>query len=71
LLGERDQRVADGKRKIAGPRRGETQDLEAVRQQSRVAALAAIFDIVMDRVIVGRKGLEGGEMRLGHGRLGI
>ena len=35
-------------------------------QQPRVAALAAIFEIVMDRVIVAREGLEGGKMRLGH-----
>src|ERR1700747_2385710 len=33
LLGEGDQRLADGKRKIAGTRSGETKDLEAVRQQ--------------------------------------
>ena len=56
LLGERDQRVADGKRKIAGPRGGETQDLKAMREQPRVAALAAIFAVVMDRVIVAPKG---------------
>src|SRR6516162_1809367 len=52
LLGEGDQRVADGEREIAAPRGGETEDLEAMRQQTRVTALAAIFNVVMDRVIV-------------------
>jgi len=40
--------------------------LKGVRQQTRVAALAAIFDVVVDRVIVAREGLEGGEMRVGY-----
>jgi len=31
-----------------------------------MAALPAIFDIVMDRMIVDREGLKGGKMRLCH-----
>jgi len=64
LLGKGDQRVADGERKIAGPRCGETQDLEAVRQHPWMAALAAIFDVVMDRMVVQADGLERGEIRI-------
>src|SRR5882724_5909756 len=66
LLDKGDQRVADGVGKGAGPRCGEREDLKAVRQRALVAALAAILDIVMDRVIVGGKRLESGEMGLGH-----
>src|SRR6516165_7808720 len=53
--------------KGARTRRGETQDLEAVGERTFVAALAAIFEVVMDRMIVGGDRLEGGEVRLGHG----
>src|SRR5258708_34908694 len=53
--------------KGAGAGRGEAQYLEAMRQRPGVAALAAIFDIVMDRMIVGRDRLEGGKIRLGDG----
>ena len=47
-------------------RRRERQDLEAVRQRPLMAAFTAILDIVMDRVIVGRDRLKGGEMCFGH-----
>src|SRR5437667_12378966 len=53
--------------KGARTRRGVTQDLEAMGQRPLVAALAAIFDIVVDRMVVGRDRLKGGEMGLGHG----
>ena len=36
-------------------------------KQSAVAVRPAELDVVMDRVIVAREHLEGGEMRLGHG----
>jgi hypothetical protein len=35
-----------------------------MRQRAGMAPLAAIFDIVMDRVIIGRDGLERGEIGL-------
>src|SRR5437899_3564853 len=66
LLDEGDQRFADDVGKDAGTRCGERQDLEAVRQRPLVAALTAILDIVMYRVIIGRDRLEGGEMGFGH-----
>src|SRR6516164_2218311 len=66
LLDKRDQRVADGEREAAGARRGDAQNLEAVRQRARVAAPAAVFDIALDRMIIAREHLEGGEMSLGH-----
>src|SRR5580704_16300583 len=53
--------------KSPGPGGGEAQHLEAVRQRTGMSALAAIFDIVVDRMIVGGNGLECGEIRLGHG----
>src|SRR6266446_10422793 len=59
LLDKGDQRVADSVGKGAGPRCGEIEDLEAVRQRPLVPAPAAILDIVMDRVIIGRDRLEG------------
>src|SRR5438132_13769693 len=49
-----------------GPGSGEAQHLKAVRQRAGVTALAAIFHIVMDRMIVGRNGLERGKIGLGH-----
>src|SRR5271167_271506 len=54
-----------GKSRSAGG--GEAKNLKAMRERRRMAALPAIFDIVMDRVIVGRDRLERGKMRLGHG----
>src|ERR1700730_15926608 len=66
LLDKGDQGVANGVGKGAGPRRGEREDLKAVRQWALQAALTAILEIVMDRVIVRGKRLESGEMSLGH-----
>src|SRR2546423_15710541 len=54
-------------REGAGASGGEAQHLKAVRQRAGMAALAAIFDVVMDRVVVGRDGLEGREISLGDG----
>src|SRR5947209_6074229 len=51
----------------AGPGRGKAQHLKAVRERTGMAALAAIFDVVMDRMIVARDRLEGGEIRVGDG----
>jgi hypothetical protein len=39
--------------KSPGPGGGEAQHLEAVRQRTGMSALAAIFNIVVDRMIVG------------------
>jgi hypothetical protein len=54
-------------REGAGASGGEAQHLKAVRQRAGMAALAAIFDVVMDRVVVGRDGLEGRKISLGDG----
>src|SRR5882724_8947879 len=43
------------------------QRLEAMREQIRHAAAAAIFDVVMDRVGIAAGGLERGEYRRGLG----
>src|SRR6266702_2373291 len=51
----------------AGAGGGKAQHLKAVCQRARVAALAAILDIIMDRVIVGRNRLERREIGLGDG----
>src|SRR6266480_5877736 len=67
LLDESDQRLADHMREGAGASGGEAQHLKAVRQRAGMAALAAIFDVVMDRVVVGRDGLEGRKISLGDG----
>ena len=40
--------------------------LEAMGERSLVAALAAIFEVVMDRVVIARDSLKCGEMRFGH-----
>src|SRR5215472_5463073 len=37
-----------------------------VRQRARMTAPAAVFDIVMNRMIIAREHLEAGEMSLGH-----
>jgi hypothetical protein len=66
LLDKGDQRVADLVGEGAGPCGGEGQDLEAVGERSFVAALATIFEVVMDRVIVGRDRLKSCEMCFGH-----
>src|SRR5205814_5256462 len=65
LLDERDQRLADHMREGAGASGGEAQHLKAVRQRAGMAALAAIFEVVMDRVVIGRDGLEGRKISLG------
>jgi len=44
--------------------------LQAVGEQLRMAALAAILDVVVDRMVVAGDGLEGGEIRLGQGAAG-
>src|SRR5439155_22813514 len=67
LLDEGDERLADHMRENAGAGGGEAQHLKPVRQRAGMAALAAIFDIVMDRVVVGRDGLERGEIGLRDG----
>jgi hypothetical protein len=54
-------------RERAGARGGKAQDLKPVRERTRMAALAAILDIVVDRVVVGRDGLKRGEIRLRYG----
>src|SRR5207237_193141 len=54
-------------RESAGAGGGEAQHLKAVRQRAGMAALAAIFDVVMDRVVVGRDGLGGRKISLGDG----
>ena len=67
LLDKRDQRIADDMGEGAGAGRGKAQHLKPVRQRAGMAALAAIFDIVMDRVVVGRDGLKRREIGLGDG----
>src|SRR5690348_13016956 len=52
-------------REGAGARGGEAQDLKAMRQRTGMTALAAIFNVVMDRVVVGRDGLKGREIGVG------
>src|SRR5690348_4043554 len=49
-------------REGASARSGEAQDLKAMRERTGMTALAAIFDVVMDRVIVGRDGLKSREI---------
>src|SRR5712692_4329101 len=51
----------------AGAGGGKAQHLKAVRQRAGMTALAAIFDIVVDRVVVGRNRLERREIGLGDG----
>src|SRR5262249_60338315 len=62
LLDKSQQRVADRVGEAARPRGGEAQDLEAVGERRRQTALPAIFDIVMDRVVVDGEGLKRDEM---------
>ena len=54
-------------RKGAGACGGEAQDLQAVRERTRMAECFAIFDIVMDWVIVEADGLECGEVAIAQG----
>src|SRR5947209_8548422 len=54
-------------RESAGAGGGEAQHLKPVRQRAGMAALAAIFDIVMDRVVIARNGLERGEIGVSDG----
>jgi hypothetical protein len=63
LFEKADEGILDQKRKQARARRGVDQRLEAMRQQVRHAAGAAIFDIVVDRMSVAACGLEGREDR--------
>jgi hypothetical protein len=70
-LGERDQALGDRMREAAGPGRGERQHLQPVRQQVGMAVGAAIFDVVMDRMIVAGEELERGEMRRRNRAAGI
>src|SRR5437879_3444575 len=51
----------------AGPGGGKAQHLKPVRQGAGMAALATIFDIVVDRVIVGGDRLERRKIGLGDG----
>ena len=66
LLDKGEQRIADRMGKGAGAGGGKAENLKAMCKRRRMAALAAIFDIVMDRVIIRRDRLKRGEMRLGH-----
>src|SRR3546814_17407614 len=52
-------------RENAGARGRLDQHLEAVGEEAGVAARPAVFDIVVDRMVVARSSLEGGELRLG------
>ena len=61
------QRIADYMREGAGPGRGKAENLQTMRERRRQPARAAIFDVVMDRVIIGGKGLKRRKMGLGHG----
>src|SRR5271166_1774309 len=54
-------------REGAGPGRGKAENLQTMRERRRQPARAAIFDVVMDRVIIGGKGLKRRKMGLGHG----
>src|SRR5437763_15597888 len=54
-------------REGAGAGRGEAQHLKSVRQRTAMTPIAAIFNVVMDRVVIGRDRLERGEIGLGDG----
>ena len=54
-------------REGAGARCSEAQHLKAMRKWAGITALAAIFDVVMDRVVIARDGPERREIGLGHG----
>src|SRR5437762_12977001 len=54
-------------REGAGAGRGEAQHLKSVRQRTGMTPLAAIFNVVMDRVVIGLYRLQRGEIGLGHG----
>src|SRR5579863_6503297 len=54
-------------REGAGAGRGKAQHLKPVYQRAGVTALTAIFDVVMDRVVVARHGLKRGEIGVGDG----
>src|SRR5262249_53550043 len=66
-LGECDQAITDRVRKAAGARRRERQHLQAMRQHVAVTVRAAIFDVVMDRMVVAGEQLKRREMRRRHG----
>src|SRR4029079_16997622 len=67
LFDEADQTIADQVRKRSRARGRETEYLKAMRQHPAQAARLAIFDVVVDRVIIRGEHLESGEMRLRHG----
>ena len=67
LLDKGDQRVADDMGEGAGAGGRKAQHLKPVCQGAGMAALAAVFDIVVDRVIVGGDRLERREIGLGDG----
>src|SRR5205814_7924147 len=62
-----DERIADDVGKGSRASGGKAQHLKAMGERSRVAPLAAIFDVVMDRMVVGRDSLERGEIGVGDG----
>ena len=63
LFEEGDEGIRDLVRKLPGACGREADDLKPVREQSGIATPAAIFDIVMDRMIVAGDELEGCEIR--------
>jgi hypothetical protein len=70
LLDETHERVVDLVREQAGAGRGLDQHLEAVREQVRHSARAAEFAVVVNRMVVAARRLEGEEMRVAHGTAG-
>ena len=66
-LDEANQAFADDMGKQARARRGEGQYLKTVGERSAIAQRFAIFDVVMDRVVVEADGLEGGEIAVAQG----
>lgn len=59
-----DQRGADFVRKGSRAGGGEAEDLQSMRQRARKPERAAIFSVVMDRVIVEAHRLKGREIRV-------
>ena len=70
LIEEGDQRVAHHVREDAGARRALGRHQQAVGEEVAVAARPAVGPVVVDRVVVARGELEGGEERVGHGARG-
>src|SRR6185312_14777982 len=69
-LDEADQAFADDMWKQPRARSREAQNLEPMRQRRGVTELPAIFDVVMDRMIVEADGLERREVRIADGARG-